>query len=281
MQILSLQSRVAYGHVGNSTAVPVLQRLGHEVVAVDTTLLSNHLGYASHGGRILPAVEVEGVLEGLGKLDLFARLEAVLTRYLGQAASAAAGAITRIRAANPNAVYCLDPVMGERDGGFYVARETIDVIGRHLVAEADILLPNAFELDHLAGCRTRKLSDAIGASQALRRRARPGSIVIVTSLDREDGPRERIEALASGDGGQYLCSVPRLDLPAHGAGDLFAALFLGHYLNRRDLPWALQKAMDSTHAVFSGSIGREELALVASLDLLADAPKVAEIAKID
>jgi len=54
MNILSIQSHVAYGHVGNSTAIPVLQRLGHEAWPVHTTLLSNHLGYPTHTGRVLP-----------------------------------------------------------------------------------------------------------------------------------------------------------------------------------------------------------------------------------
>ena len=280
MQILSLQSRVAYGHVGNSTAVPVLQRLGHEVWPVDTTLLSNHLGYATHGGRILPAEEVAGVMEGLSKLALFGRIDALLTGFLGKAAAVAGEAVARLRAENPQALYCLDPVMGERDGGLYVAAATAGIIAAHLMPQANILLPNAFELDHLAGGRTRRLADILAAAQALRRRMRPGAFVIATGLDREDGPAGRVETLAVGDQGCWLGSVPRLELPAHGAGDLFAALFLGHYLNCHDLPSALTRAMDSTHAVFSRSIGQEEFALVASLDLLRDPPKAAAIEKI-
>jgi pyridoxine kinase len=280
MQILSLQSRVAYGHVGNATAVPVLQRLGHEAWPVDTTLLSNHLGYATHGGRILPVAEVEGVVEGLSKLGLFGRLDALLTGFLGKAASIASNVATQIRAGNPAALYCLDPVMGERAGGFYVSPETAETIAVRLVPQADILLPNAFELDFLAGGRTRKLAEVIEAAEILRRRARPDAMVIATGLDCEDGPQARVEVLAVNGSGRWLASVPRLDLPAHGAGDLFSALFLAHYLNRRDLPWALTRAMDSTHAVFTRSIGQDEFALVASFDLLADPAKTAEIEKI-
>jgi pyridoxine kinase len=280
MQILSFQSRVAYGHVGNSTAVPVLQRLGHEAWPVDTTLLSNHLGYATHGGRVLPASDVAAVVEGLGKLGLFGRVGALLTGFLGNAASVAAETVARLHTANTVAIYCLDPVMGERVGGLYVPPATAEAIAGHLVPQADILLPNAFELDHLAGGRTISLADVAEAAETLRRRARSGAMVIATGLDREDGPAGRVEVLAVADSGRWLASVPRLVLPAHGAGDLFAALFLGHYLNRRDLPWALAKAMDSTHAVFTRSIGHEELALVASLDVLADPPEASEIEKI-
>ena len=280
MQILSLQSRVAYGYVGNSAAVPVLQRLGHEVTAVDTTLLSNHLGYATHGGRILPAADVAAVVEGLAKLGRFARIEALLSGFLGQSANVAGDAVQWLRMENPAALYCLDPVMGERDGGLYVPAATAGTIAGRLVPEADILLPNAFELDQLAGRRSGNLAEVIEAADALRGLARPGATVIATGLDYEGGPRDRVEVLALSAAGRWLGSSPRLDLPAHGEGDLFAALFLGHFLNRRDLPGALARTIDATHAVFSRSIGQEELALVPSLNYLLDPPTIAGIEKI-
>lgn len=281
MEILSIQSRVAFGHVGNAAAVPVLQRLGHRVWPVETTLLSNHLGYATHGGRILQADEVSGVLEGLARLGLFGRLNALLTGFLGAAADAAADSAQALRQANPNALYCLDPVMGEREGGLYVRAATAETIAGRLVPEADILLPNAFELDRLAGGRTRSLADVRDAAARLCARARPDAMVVATGLDREGGPSGQVEALAVGPDGIWLAEAPRLDVPAHGGGDLFAALFLGHYLKRRELPTALARAMDSTHAVFSASVGQQELALVESLDRVARPPVVARITRLD
>jgi pyridoxine kinase len=280
MQILSFQSRVAYGHVGNSTAVPVLQRLGYEVWPVDTTLLSNHLGYATYGGRILAAAEVAAVVDGLASLGVLGRMDALLSGFLGHAAEVADDAVARLRGENPAALYCLDPVMGERQGGLYVAPATAEAIARKLVPAADIVLPNAFELDYLAGGRTRSFSDILAAARALRSRARPGAIVVATGLDRDDGSPECIEALAVGEGGAWLAAVPRLVAPPHGAGDLFAALFLGEYLRHHDLPAVLAKTMNATHAVFVRSIGQKELALVAGLDLLRDPPNAATIEKI-
>ena len=280
MKVLSLQSRVAYGHVGNSAAVPVLQRLGHDTWPVDTTLLSNHLGYPTHAGRILPAEEVAAVVEGLARLDLVARADALLSGFLGLSAEVAAGLAGKLRALRRDSLYCLDPVMGERQGGLYVRPATVEVIAQRLVPLADILTPNAFELDQLAGGRTRSLADVVGAAQALRRRARPGAIVVATGLDREDGAPALIEALAAGEEGLWLGEVPRLVVPAHGGGDLFAALFFGHYLKLRDLPATLAMAMDATHAVFSRSVAATELALTESLPCLADPPKVAKIRKI-
>ena len=280
MEVLSIQSRVAYGHVGNAAAAPALHRLGHRVWQVDTTLLSNHLGYPTYGGRMLASEEVAAVLEGLGKLGLYGRLDALLSGFLGTAVTAAAGAVAALRQANPQGLYCFDPVMGERSGGLYVKPETAAAMAAELLPEADILLPNAFELDRLTGGRTRTLADIRDAATRLSARARPGAIVVATGLDREDGPTGQVETLALGPSGIWLAEVPRLDVPAHGGCDLFAALFLGHYLKRRELPSALARAMDSTHAIFAASIGCEELALVESLDQLLRPPVVARMKRL-
>jgi pyridoxine kinase len=280
MNVLSIQSRVAYGYVGNSIAIPVLQRLGHQAWPVDTTQLSNHLGYPTHSGRVLPAGEVAEVVEGLARLDVFPRLDALLSGFLGESAPVVAAAAGRLRAARPDAIYCLDPVMGERQGGLYVRPSTVEAISGQLLPLADFVLPNAFELDLLAGGRSRSLADVAAAAKTLRARARKGSAVIATGLDRDDGPGDRIEVLAAGPEGIWLASVPRLELPLHGAGDLFAATFLAHFLERRDLPGALEATMDSTHAVFLASVGQEEMALVAGLRNLPHAPSVAKLEKL-
>jgi pyridoxine kinase len=280
MNVLSLQSRVAYGYVGNAIAVPALQRLGHDAWPVDTTALSNHLAYPTHAGRFLPPEEVSAVVEGLARLHLLARIDAMLSGFLGEAGAVAADTADRLRAENPEAIYCLDPVMGERAGGLYVRPATAEAIAGLLLPRADLLLPNAFELDHLASTKSRDLSDVIAAAESLRLRARPGAVVIATGIEREGGPKDRIEVLALAADGAWLCEAPRLPVEAFGGGDLFSALFLGHYLLRHDLLEALARSMDSAHAVFARSVGRKELALVESLANLADPPKVARLRKL-
>jgi pyridoxine kinase len=280
MNILSFQSRVAYGYVGNSIAVPVLQRLGHETWPVDTTALSNHLAYPTHTGRFLPPAEVAAVVHGLAMLGLFGRLDAMLSGFLGDAATVAAEAADRLRAESPAAIYCLDPVMGERVGGLYVRPSTAEAIAGLLLPRADLLLPNAFELDRLAGMRCRSLSDAIAAAESLRLRARPGALVIATGLEREDGPKDRIEVLALTADRRWLGEAPRVAVEAFGGGDLFSAVFLSHYLATHDVPQALARSMDSAHAVFARTIGHKELALIESLDALADPPKLAQLRRL-
>jgi pyridoxine kinase len=280
MNVLSFQSRVVYGYVGNAMAVPVLQRLGHDAWPIDTTALSNHLAYPTHSGRFLPPEEVAAMVDGLAQLRLFARLDAVLSGFLGEAAAVAADAADRLHAENPRAIYCLDPVMGERRGGLYVQPATAEAIAALLLPRADLVLPNAFELDYLAGKTCRDLPDILALAESLRRRARPDAVVIATGIEREDRPKDQIEVVAVAANGTWLGAAPRLPVEVFGGGDLFSALFLGYYLLARDVPTALARSMDAAHAVFARSVGRTELALIESLDSLANPPKRAQLRKL-
>ncbi len=272
LSILSIQSRVTYGHVGNAAAMFPLQRLGFDVWPIDTVGFSNHLGYATWGGRTHAPEELREILDGLGKLGVLERCDAVLSGYLGDAGNAAlvADAIARVRAGNPRALYCCDPVMGDRDCGLFVRPEVPPVFG-DLLAVADIAVPNAFELEYLTGGSTATLSEAIEAAEALRRRG--PSVVVVTSLRRQDGPAGMIEVLAVAPDGAWLVVTPLLDAPVHGAGDAFTALFLGHYLRERDTAAALSRAVSGIHGVIAATeaAGARELLLVAAQDAIAAA----------
>ncbi len=122
MRFLSLQSHVAYGYVGNRAATFPLQRLGHEVWAVNTVEFSNHTGYGAWRGRTAPAEQVADIVQGIEALGLLPRCDALLTGYVGEAALADVVLDTarRVRAANPRAIWCCDPVLGDTDTGIYV-----------------------------------------------------------------------------------------------------------------------------------------------------------------
>lgn len=273
MNILSIQSRVAYGHVGNAAAVFPLQRLGFEVWPVDTVSFSNHLGYTTWSGRTHGPDEVREIIEGLDRLGVLARCDAVLSGYLGDAGNGAVvrDAVARVRAANPRALYCCDPVMGDRDCGLFV-RPEIPPVFDALLAAADIAVPNAFELEQLTGGSTATLASALAAIDRLRDGG--PSLVVTTSLRRQDGPADGIDVLAVNDEGAWLATTPLLNAPAHGAGDVFAALFLGHYLRDGAVPTALARAVSAIHAVIETTIAageaREgELRIVAAQGALA------------
>ena len=270
MNILSIQSRVAYGHVGNSAAVFPLQRLGHEVWPVDTVSFSNHLGYPTWSGRTCAPGEVADIVDGLARLGVLARCDAVLTGYLGDPGNGAVvlDAVARMRAANPQAVYACDPVMGDRGSGLFVKSDVPPIFLEQLLPVADMTFPNAFELEYLTGGSTDRLPAALAAVDALRARMRPGALVVLTSLLRSDGPADRIEVLAASDTGTWLIDAPYHAGPPHGAGDCFAALFLGHYLRSRRIETALALAVSAIHAVLEASLDAPELRIVAAQDRL-------------
>src|SRR3546814_16433861 len=64
VKILSIQSAVAYGHVGNSAAVFPLQRIGVEVLPVYTVNFSNHTGYGAWRGPLIDPAPVAAVKIG-------------------------------------------------------------------------------------------------------------------------------------------------------------------------------------------------------------------------
>ena len=172
MKILSIQSSVAYGHVGNSAAVFPLQRLGHEVWPVLTVHFSNHTGYGAWRGPLLDPADVREVIAGIGDRGVLGECDAVLSGYQGDPAVGAVilDAVATVKAANPAAVYCCDPVMGDVGRGMFVRPGIPEFMRDTVVPQADILTPNHFELDFLAGATTTTLDEVLAAVDTVRDR---------------------------------------------------------------------------------------------------------------
>ncbi len=273
MNVLCIQSSVAYGHVGNSAAGFALQRLGHQAWQVATVQFSNHTGYDSWRGPVLPAAAVADVLRGVEDRGAFAVCDAVLSGYLGEAAlgQVIVDAVVRVRSANPAVLYCCDPVMGDSERGFYVRPDVPAFLRAQAVPAADIITPNPFELEALTGHPVRSLETALAAAAAARALG-PG-LVLLTSLRRDEAADGGIEMLAAGGDGAWLVRTPMLALdPApNGAGDLTAALFLAHYLETRDPGSALERVAAAIFAVLEATwqAGSREMQLIAAQDRLA------------
>lgn len=265
-QLLSIQSAVAYGHVGNSAAVFTLQRLGFAVCRLDTVTFSNHPAHGGHRGEATPPARLRALVEGLDERGFLGRCDAALSGYLGTAGSGAvvAEAVARLRRARPDALYACDPVMGERPRGLYVAAELPALFRERLVPAADLVTPNLFELELLTGLPAESRDGALAAARALL--ARGPSLVLATGLEAD----ARIGALAVSREGAWAAFSPRIAAPAHGAGDAFTAIFLARYLEKRDPARALSLAVSSMHAVMRATAdsGADELQLVAAQDAL-------------
>lgn len=271
MNVLSIQSAVVVGHVGNSAARFALERLGHEVWPIDTVSLAFHPGHGRWCGRMAEPAELATLIDGLDEAGALARCDAVLSGYLGDAALGAPllDAVARVKARRAEALYACDPVMGSGAKGFYV-RDGIPAFFRdRALPRADILLPNAFELGWLTGREIDGIAAAHEAARSLL--SRGPRLVVVKGLARRLGGKPRIGALAVTAKAAWHVEAPLVDAPADGAGDAFAALFLGHYLKRRGVPQALERAASGIHAVMTktAALGGSELALIESQDALA------------
>ncbi len=263
MNVLAISSHVAYGHVGNSAAVFALQRLGIEAWPINTVAYSNHPGHGRYRGVAASGAEIAEIVAGLDDIGALAECNAVLSGYLGSAETGAAvrDAVALVKRRNPRAVYLCDPVMGDSEGGFFVSDDVREEVILS-VAAADIATPNAFEIEVLTGIGTRTIDDALLATERLR--GSGPDIVVVTSLDDAGS----LATMAVGPDGAWLVTTPRIELGrrADGAGDLLAALFLGHYLGHRDPAAALAAATSSVFGVIEAARagGHRELPLVAS-----------------
>ena len=270
MALLSIQSHVAYGHVGNSSAVFAAQRLGVEVWPVHTVQFSNHTGYGAWRGRVFDGPVVDELVEGIAERGVLGSCDGVLSGYLGSAdvGHAVLGAVARVRAANPDALYCCDPVIGDVGRGVFVRPGIPELMRDLAVPVADVMTPNHFELDVLAGTTTRTLTDVKDAVAAVQ--ARGPRVVLVTSLDAEGTPPDRVDLLASEGGRHVRVRTPRLDLEVNGAGDAVAALFFVHWLRTRDAAQALEAAAASVWGLLARTAraGSRELLLVEAQDEL-------------
>ncbi len=276
MSILSIQSHVAYGHVGNAAAVFTLQRMGLEAWPVMTVQLSNHTGYAGWRGRSFEAEHIAELVRGLEEVGALADCRAVLSGYLRSAAvgEEVLGAVDRAQRCNPDAFYVCDPVMGDHGRGLYVPEEVAAFFRDRAVPRARIVTPNLFELAQLTGRPIESSAAVLAAAQDLR--ALGPEIVLVTSLRFPESEPQSIGLLAVTGAGAWRVVTPWLDMspPVNGAGDTVAALFLGHYLLARDGPTrvseAATKAAAATYALIEAThaAGSRELQLIATQDKL-------------
>jgi pyridoxine kinase len=281
MRFLSLQSHVAYGYVGNRAATFPLQRLGHEVWAVNTVEFSNHTGYGAWRGRTAPADQVAEIVQGIEALGLLPGCDALLTGYVGDAALADVVLDTarRVRAANPRAIWCCDPVLGDIDTGIYV-KPGIDAFFRdRAIPAADLVTPNHFELEHLTGRTVSTMSEALAAARTL---LKGPKLALITSLRRGDAPGDQIEMIAVSPDAAWRIATPLIgfEIAPNGTGDAVAALFSAHWLAGGglaggDVAEALGKAASSIFAVLEATheMGERELQLVAAQDRLVSPPR--------
>ncbi|XP_074102309.1 pyridoxal kinase [Cotesia typhae] len=245
LRVLSIQSHVVSGYVGNKSATFPLQLLGFEVDAINSVQLSNHTGYKVTKGDILNDHNLSQLIDGLVANDLH-HYTHLLTGYVGSASflKQIAQVIPILKKKNPNLIYLCDPVLGD-DGKLYVPKELIEIYKKEIVPLADIITPNQFELELLTDKKIATISDVQNAMKYLY--GQGPKTVVVSSIDINN----ELTAIAgdSKDGKMIKLDIPKIPLSYVGSGDLFAALFLAHSTLQNNLKEALEKTINTLHAV--------------------------------
>lgn len=283
MKVLSIQSSVAYGHVGNSAAVFPLQRLGVEVWPVFTVHFSNHTGYGAWRGPLLDPADVREVIAGIDDRGVLGTADAVLSGYQGDPAVGAVilDAVARVKELNPDAVYCCDPVIGDVGRGIFVRPGIPEFLRDEVVPYADILTPNHFELEFLAGREAHTVEDVLAAIDVVRDRG-PRD-VLVTSVRYDDpSAAETLDVVAVSDAGAWAVTTPLLPIAPNGGGDLTAALYLAHLHASGSPATALGLTTSSVFTVLERTLaaGTRELQLIAAQDAIAVPPERFEVRQL-
>src|SRR3984893_16283374 len=270
LTILSIQSSVAYGHVGNSAAVFPLQRIGVEVWPVNTVHFSNHTGYGAWRGMVLPAETVADVIQGIEERGVLPECDGVLSGYMGDASlgEVILETFNRVKRANPKAIYCCDPVMGDVGRGFFVRSGIPEFMRDRAVPAATLITPNQFELEYLANRQASTMESALASVDQVM--AGGPRVVIVTSLRRRDADRDRIEMLAVDANGAFVVETPLLPVSVNGAGDMTAALFFAHWRQSESIQIALELTTAAVFAVLEATADAEarEIQLISAQELI-------------
>lgn len=262
MTVLSVQSRVVAGYAGNSAAVFCLQRAGIDCWGLDTLQFSNHTGYDGFAGRVFRPDQLRTVYDGLKKYVGLEKCRAVLSGYLGKKETGrlVLRIAADVRAQNPSAVYCCDPVLGD-DEGLYVAPDIPDFMREKVLPAADIITPNRFELNVLSGLSANGESEIVAAARSLLKKGRT-SVCVVTGVAGSSG----MASFAVSESEAYRVETPFIENAAGlgGAGDMTTALFLAEWLKSHKAAAALSKAVSSAFGVIRQTVARNspELLLV-------------------
>ncbi|MGC0370851.1 pyridoxal kinase PdxY [Microbacterium sp. SLBN-111] len=271
MKVLSIQSAVAYGHVGNSAAVFPLQRIGVEVLPVYTVNFSNHTGYGAWRGPLISPADVADVITGIEERGVLGEIDVVLSGYQGGEgiADVIIDAVARVKKANPDAVYACDPVMGNAKSGCFVAPAIPDLLRERVIPVADIITPNQFELGFLTGTEPGSIESTLESADLAR--ARGPRTVLVTSVERPDREPDTIEMMVVDDSGAWIVQTPLIPMKANGSGDVTAALFTAHYRRTKDAADALARTASSVFDLLSNTYqaGSRELLLIESQEAYA------------
>jgi len=272
--ILAIQSHVVYGHAGNAAAEFPMRRMGANVWPLNTVQFSNHTQYGHWTGTVMPAEHLTDIVQGIAAIDRLKTCDAVLSGYLGSAEQGEkiVEIVKQVKAANPNAWYFCDPVMGHPEKGCIVAPGVAEFHCQVSLPASDIIAPNLLELEMLSGRTVNDLNQAIEASRSLI--AKGPKVVLVKHLSRAGLRSDQFEMLLVTQDEALHIQRPLIDFGVRqpvGVGDLTSGLLLVNLLQGKRYGQALEHITAAVYGVMlkTHSMGEYELQLVAAQDEIA------------
>ncbi|CAD5119224.1 DgyrCDS7856 [Dimorphilus gyrociliatus] len=252
-RVLSIQSHVVSGYVGNKSACFPLQVLGFEVDTINSVQFSNHTGYKNIKGQVLNSDELNDLYLGLASNNIN-NYSHLLTGYVGSVSflKKISELIKDLKKTNPGLIYVCDPVLGDQ-GKLYVPKELVPIYREEIIPEADVLTPNDFEVELLTGIKVRNDADAIKALDEILGLGVKIAIISSAVPENSDVMYSYVSRVIDGKKERYKVKIPILDEHFIGTGDLFAALMLA-WLVKDPLKLALEKAISTMQAVLKRTL---------------------------
>ncbi|XP_065212409.1 pyridoxal kinase-like [Planococcus citri] len=251
-RVLSIQSHVVYGYVGNKSATFPLQLLGFEVDSINSVQLSNHTGYKVFKGQVLNEKDLDDLTEGLAANSLDTSYSHLLTGYVGNSLflKTIEKFVSSLKTKNPNLIYVCDPVLGD-DGELYVPEDLVPIFKNAIIPLADIITPNQFELEILSEIKVDTLEKTLQAIDSLHNK---GCKTVVMSSATYSDPNTLTTLASHADGNsrkRVMIEIPKLKARFTGTGDLFSALFLAWMSKTSDISAALENTVSTIYAIIS------------------------------
>ncbi len=244
VDVISIQSQVVYGCVGNSVAVPTLQKMGLNVVPVPTVMFSNTPHYPTLYGGALPDDWFSGYLQGLHDRGVTEKAKAILVGYMGGPSQAKILAewLARLIAARPDIQVIIDPVIGDYDTGIYVNPLMTEAYLDALLPLAQGMTPNCFELELLTGHPITDINSVIAAARTLLTGRTQWVVVTSAAPGDNSGRHDELRVIMVTRHKEQVFSHPRIAIYPKGTGDLFSAALTGYLLKNATLPDAIERS---------------------------------------
>lgn len=238
MRILSIQSHVVHGYVGNRAATFPLQLRGFDVDVLNTVQFSNHPAYGSFKGTRSTIEQIQDIYQGLADIDC--QYDAILTGYIpnDDSLKAVNQICSEICTNDQNVRWILDPVLGD-NGRLYVSEGNVQTYKDILLnGHLSLVTPNQLELEVLSGVKVHDLGTLKRAIDTFNKSYNIPDVVITSvKLDNDDTHLYSIGSTRTTTEGvfqTFYFRVPVIKASFSGSGDLFSGLLAAAYFKYKN-----------------------------------------------